>query len=87
MKLDKLLVDNLIGASRKYYRNANSKALENLFYTEREFLNAKENIPEIYVIKELIIDLAKYTIRVNKGTYQDIYNALKMLGIEVVELW
>ena len=82
MKLDKKLVDELIRITKKYYRTgdtdllvARSKAEENLGYRKGHWVSI-----------DLISNLAMFTQRSGKGTYEDIYKALAIFGIEVEEI-
>ena len=78
MKLDKKLVGEVIRLTKKYYRTGDVDYLPKL----REVSNEIEKKAPWRVVK-LIGDLAKYTQRSGKGTYDDIYKALAIFGIEV----
>ena len=78
MKLEKIKVDEVIKLTRKYYETEMRDYLPKLFEA-RVALKEKATWREA----ELLADLAKYTQRSGKGTYEDIYRALAVFGIIV----
>jgi len=80
MKLDKRLVDEIIKLTKKYYETGDEDYLPALF-------EAKYALKEKATWREadLLQDLAQYTQRSGKGTYDDIYKALAVFGI-IVEI-
>ena len=76
--LDKELVNKVIRLTRKYYETGDEDYLQALFEAER----ALEKSAPWRVVK-LLGDLAKYTQRSGKETYNDIYRALAVFGIIV----
>ena len=81
MKLDKRLVDEVIRLTKKYYRTRDADNLPALHKAEEVL---KENAT--WQVVNLIEDLAAYTQKSGKGTYDDIYKALAVFGIIVEEL-
>lgn len=80
MRLDKRLVDDVIRLTKKYYETGDADYLPKL----REVSNEIEKKAPWQVVR-LIGDLATYTQRSGKGTYDDIYKALAVFGIIVEE--
>ena len=80
MKLDKKIADEVIKLTKKYYETGDEDYLPALFEAER----ALEKSAPWRVVK-LLGDLAKYTQRSGKGTYEDIYKALAVFDIIVEE--
>lgn len=80
MKLKKELVDEVIRINKKYFRTGDI----DIFPALREAENAlqQECKKNRYVV-DLIGDLAKFSQRSGKGTYEDIYKALAVFGIIV----
>jgi len=78
MKLDKKKVDKVIRLTRKYYKTGDEDYLPAL-------IEAAEVLEEIVTWQaiRLLRDLAQYTQTSGKGTYDDIYRALKIFGIIV----
>lgn len=78
MKLDKRLVDEVIKVTKKYYETGDEDYLPALF-------EAKYALKEkaTWKVSDLLADLARYTQRSGKGTYEDIYRALEVFGIIV----
>jgi len=78
MKLDKRLVDEVIKVTKKYYETGDEDYLQALF-------EAKYALKEkaTWKVADLLADLARYTQRSGKGTYEDIYRALEVFGIIV----
>ena len=78
MKLDKRLVDEVIKVTKKYYETGDEDYLPALF-------EAKYALKEkaTWRVADLLADLARYTQRSGKGTYEDIYRALEVFGIIV----
>jgi len=81
MKLDKRLVDDVIRLTKKYYKDGDTDHLPALI----EALKVLEKKVAWRVV-DLIGDLATYTQRSGKGTYDDIYKALAVFGIIVEEV-
>lgn len=81
MKLDKILVDEIIRLTKKYYSTGDTDYLPKL----REVSNKLEEKVTWQVV-DLIGDLAQYVQTSGKGTYDDIYKALAVFGIIVEEL-
>lgn len=80
MKLDKRLVDEVIKLTKKYYETGDEDYLPALFEA-RYALKEKTT----WQVSDLLTDLAQYTQRSGKGTYEDIYRALEVFGI-IVEI-
>lgn len=78
MKLDKRLVDEVIKLTKKYYETGDEDYLPALF-------EAKYALKEkaTWRVADLLADLARYTQRSGKGTYDDIYKALEVFGFIV----
>lgn len=81
MKLDKRLVDEVIRLTKKYYQTGDVDYLPKL----REVKNEIEKKAPWRAVN-LIGDLAMYTQRSGKGTYDDIYKALAVFGIIVEKI-
>ena len=78
MKLDKKIADEVIKLTKKYYETGDEDYLPALF-------EAKYALKEkaTWRVADLLADLARYTQRSGKGTYEDIYRALEVFGIIV----
>lgn len=77
-RLDKKLVDEVIRLTKKYYETSDDDALSALSQAEKKL---KENVTWQGVY--LLSSVAKYTQISGNGTYDDIYKALAVFGIEV----
>ena len=75
MKLDKRLVDEVIKLTKKYYETGDEDYLPALFEAKGAL---EESAP--WAAIRLLGDLAQYTQRSGKGTYNDIYKALEIFG-------
>ena len=80
MKLDKKLVDEVIRLTKKYYKDGDTDHLPALIKAKNVL---EEKAP--WRVVDLIGDLATYTQRSGKWTYEDIYKALAVFGIIVEE--
>ena len=78
MKLDKRLVDDIIRLTKKYYKTGDVDYLPKLNEVSDEMKKKAS-----WRVVDLIKDLAKYTQRSGKGTYDDIYKALAVFRIIV----
>ncbi len=80
MKLDKILVDEVIRINKKYFRTGEVDILPAM----REAENAlKQECKKNRYVSALVGDLAKFSQRSGVGTYGDIYKALAVFGIIV----
>ncbi len=80
MKLEKRLVDEVIKLTKKYYETGDEDYLPALFEAKKVL---EKSAP--WAATRLLGDLAQYTQRSGKGTYEDIYRALEVFGI-IVEI-
>ncbi len=80
MKLKKELVDEVIRINKKYFRTGDIDIFPALREAEIELT---QNDKATHYVVDLIGDLAKFTQRYGKGTYEDIYKALAVFGIIV----
>ncbi len=80
MKLDKRLVNNVIRINKKYFRTSDTDLLPALFKAEDKL---EQDGKTTHYVVDLIGDLARFTQRSGKGTYEDIYKALAVFGIIV----
>lgn len=78
IKLDKKLVDDLIRLTMKFYETGDTDYLVRM-HGIKDVLRVSES----WRVLDLIEDLAKYTQRSGKGTYDYIYRALAVFGIIV----
>ncbi len=86
MKLDKRLVDEVIRLTKKYYETNDTDYLQPLVEAKRVLRKTVSwQVVEWQAI-ELVSDLAQYTQLSRKGTYDDIYKALAVFDIEVIEV-
>lgn len=80
MKLKKELVDELIRITKKYYKTGDIDILPAMIKAEEALAQeCKVN----FSVRCLIADLAMFTQRAGKGTYEDIYKALAIFGVIV----
>lgn len=82
MKLKKELVDEVIRINKKYYKTGEVDILP---ATRKAEDALEQECKASYSVIRLIRDLAMFTQWSGVGTYEDIYKALAVFGIEVVE--
>ena len=81
MKLNKELVDELIRLTKKFFRTGDIDLLD-AYRKAEETLKYHKGC---WRSTDLISDLARYAQYIGKGTYENIYKALAVFGIEVVK--
>jgi hypothetical protein len=80
MKLKKELVDEVIRINKEYFRTGEVDLLPAM----REDENAlKQECKVNHYVVDLIGDIAMFSQRSGKGTYEDIYKALAIFGVIV----
>ena len=79
MKLDKRLTDEVIRLTMKYFETGDIDYLPALSKVGGVLQERGLSLCNLVLIE----DLAKYTQRSDKGTYDDIYRALEVFGIIV----
>lgn len=80
MKLKKVLVDKVITLTKKYYKEGKADVLPALKKAEGALIQNSKVSHQVII---LIGDLAMFTHRNGKGTYEDIYEALAIFGVIV----
>jgi len=77
MKLDKKKVDEVIRITKKYYKTGDVDLLDISFNIKKELVDVSN-----WNTTDLVADLSKFTQN-KHGTYQQIYAALAVFGIEI----
>lgn len=80
IRLEKRLVDELLRITKKYYKTGDIDILPAVREAENEL---QQECKTTFEVIRLIGDLAKFSQRSGKGTYDDIYKALEVFEIIV----